>query len=1814
VTSFSLSTPGQNARYSLAGTAGQRVSVLISNATCCSNAGTLALLKPDGSTLAANNSLATTTFLDAVTLPSDGTYTVLVSPDTDRTGSFTLAVYTATDVTGTVAADGSSTSFSLTSPGQNARYSFAGTANQQVNLSLISSTIGGSTSCTSSNGTLAILKPDGSTLGSASMCKPTTNLATQTLPVSGTYIALVNPASTNTGSASVRLSTVTTLAATSGATASREPSAATTTTTATRPPTPAEPTDKASDNQSAGGLARDAQQAASSPSTDRATSKTAAPAETGSLEEEWAPDDLQLRGDPWLTRRPASVSQRLSPLSGPSGVTAVAGQTLTLDGEPLAGVTLRLEDRKASSDDSGRFLLTEVPAGHHVLVVDGRSASSPGRAFGVFEIGVDLAEGKTTALPATVWMPRLDTAHTERFTTPTTGEVVVKTPRIPGLEVRVPAGSTIRDSDGKVVKELGITAIPVDRPPFPLPADVQVPIYFTVQPGGAYIFPEGARIIYPNYTDEAPGTRVNFWNYDPKAKGWHIYGKGTVTHDGKQVVPDPGVRVYAFTGAMINVSGLVAAAIGAIKDAFAAISGDPVDLGTGLFINSHTDLALSDTLPISITRTYRQSDSRSRPFGIGTNFDYGMFLNSARQYQEADLVFPDSAKIHYVRISAGTSWTDAVFEAQNSPTAFYKSKIAWNGNGWNLTLRDGTVYVFGENQPLQSIRDRYGNQITLTRTSGQAGNITQITSPTGKWIKLSYDTGNRITRAEDIIGRAVTYTYDASGRLTQVNGPGAKVTKYAYNASHQLTTITDARDIVYLTNEYDAAGRIQKQTQADQSTYQFAYTVDGNGKVTETRVTDPRGHVRKVTFDSGGFLTSDTAAFGTPQAQTTTLERQPGTNFVTALTDQLGRRTSIGYDANGNMTTVTRLAGTAGAQTVSSVYGGPFSQVSEVTDPLNHKTTFGYDSRGNLTSVKDPLDRETTFTYNGAGQPTSAKNSLNHTTRFTYEFGDLVTTEDPVGRTTRQFVDALGRVASITDPSGASSRVRYDALNQVTSITDPLGHTTSFTYDPNGNLLTVTDARDKTTTYTYDEMDRVKTLKDPLGKTQSYDYDANGNLISFTGRRGKVTSSSYDPLDRLTQVKYGVSGGSAESTVGYSWDAANRLTQIDDSAGGTITYTPDNLDRVTNEATPQGSIGYGYDAADRLIRTSVQGQPDIIHGYNDADQPTTITRGSQTVSVDYDSVGRPTTLSLPGGVSETYGLDAANQLTSITYKQGTNTLGDLTYGYDQAGRTATVGGSFARVAIPDPFSSASYNANNQLTSRAGATYSYDDDGNLTGDGTSTYSWNARGQLTGLTRTGLTASFAYDPVGRRTSKTINGSATGYLHDGANSTQELSGTTPTANVLSGGVDQTFTRTDSTGQRTFLTDALGSTIALTDPGGQIKTQYTYEPFGKTSATGETNNNPARYTGREDDGTGLYYYRARYYHPGLQRFISEDPAGFAAGDTNLYAYVGNSPTNLTDPSGENPLVAACAVGAVVGGGLSYLDQRLSGRKVNWADVGREAAIGCVGGLIGEGVAWIAGRIFSRILGSLIDDAFRAACRTNSFSADTDVLMADGATKPISDVKVGDEVLATNPRTGKTDRHHVTDVIVGQGLKDLVEVTADNATITATDKHPFYVASKGTWVDAADLRVGDRLRKPDGGTVVVQKVRRLAPHEQRVYNLTVEGPHTFYAGDEPVLVHNCRGALPAPTWHRHHLFPQRPDLAREFARRGINIHNYTIRIPRSIHEQLHRGGPRGGAWNAAWEDFFNANPSASAEDVFRYAGELFHRFQLGGYTVGPYR
>ncbi|MHB8744502.1 MAG: RHS repeat-associated core domain-containing protein [Sulfuricaulis sp.] len=1175
-----------------------------------------------------------------------------------------------------------------------------------------------------------------------------------------------------------------------------------------------------------------------------------------------------------------------------------------MDGRPLPNVTLKLGAVTTQSDNTGRFLLQNLPAGAQVLVMDGRSASNAQHRYGYFETRAAIAAGKTNVLSYTIWMTKLDTAHTVTIPAPTSApETVITTPLIPGLELHIPKGTVIRGPDGNIETEISITAIPVDRTPFPLPPGVPVPVYFTIQPGGSTLesadgaASHGARLIYPNFTHEAPGAHVNFWNYDPRDRGWYIYGQGTVAPNGQQVIPGLGVAIYEFTGAMINTNTDNPPPNGPPPGGCGDKGGDPVNCATGLFINEQTDLVIRDVLPLAVKRTYRSNDSASRRFGVGTNDIYGTFLWSANQYQEADLVTPDGGRIHYVRTSPGTSFSDAVFECQTGPTEFYKSTVTWNGIGWDLKRKDGLVYVFGNNQPLQSIRDRYGNTITLTRVSGQSGNITRVTSPNGKFIDFAYDSTNRVTQAKDNLGRIVNYTYDIAGRLSTVTDAAGGVTTYTYDAANNMLTVKNPRAIVKVTNTYDTNARVATQTLADSGLYRFAYTTNTGGAITQTDITDPRGKIRRLAFNSAGYVTSETRALGLPEAQTASYVRDSA-NRITSATDALGRITTYAFDTLGNITAVTQLSGTASAVTTRYTYEPTFNQVASITDPLNHVTSFTYDSLGNLTTLTDPLSHTLSFTYNSQGLPLTVTNGLNKTTQFSYTFGDLSAITDPLSRTVQLYHDAVGRLGALTDATGVTTSYTLDALDRLLKLTDPLGNVTTYAYDANSNLTSLTDARGNKTTYTYDAKDRQASHTDALLKTESFQYDGNDNLVKFTDRKSQITTYSYDGLNRRTQTTY-----ADASTTTSSYDAGDRVTQVIDSVSGTLTRGYDGLDRLTSETTAQGTVSYSYDAANRRTQMTVPGQSAISYAYDNANRLTTLTQGTNTVSLSYDNANRRTTLTLPNGITMNYGYDNANQLTGITYKNGSTVLGDLGYVYDNAGRRIQTTGSYARTSLPAALTGASYNATNQLTTWGTTALTYDANGSLTANGSKTFTWNARNQLASLSATGLTAAFQYDAIGRRKTKTINGTTTNYLYDGMNTVQEQSATGAiTANLLTGlGIDEVFIRSEGSVARYLLTDALGSTVALTDNTGAIQTSYTYEPYGKTTQSGATNTNSFQYTGRENDGTGLYYYRARYYDPTLPRFLSEDPIGLAGG-VNGYAFVGASPLNYADPLGLTP------------------------------------------------------------------------------------------------------------------------------------------------------------------------------------------------------------------------------------------------------------------------------------------------------------------------
>jgi RHS repeat-associated protein len=222
--------------------------------------------------------------------------------------------------------------------------------------------------------------------------------------------------------------------------------------------------------------------------------------------------------------------------------------------------------------------------------------------------------------------------------------------------------------------------------------------------------------------------------------------------------------------------------------------------------------------------------------------------------------------------------------------------------------------------------------------------------------------------------------------------------------------------------------------------------------------------------------------------------------------------------------------------------------------------------------------------------------------------------------------------------------------------------------------------------------------------------------------------------------------------------------------------------------------------------------------------------------------------------------------------------------------------------LPAAVAVTSHNAANQVLSFGDRGLTYDPNGNLLTQtdptGTITYTWDARDRLSSLAGPAVTASFSYDALDRRVSRTVNGETMTFQYDGLDIVRESGPDGETGYLRTGALDEIVAQFAGPEMRVPMTDALGSTLAVLDAAGSPVTTYTYEPYGRVTTTNPTPRFPFRFTGREDDGTGLYYFRARYYDPVLSRFISEDPIGLLGG-FNVYAYAGGDPVNWIDPLG---------------------------------------------------------------------------------------------------------------------------------------------------------------------------------------------------------------------------------------------------------------------------------------------------------------------------
>jgi RHS repeat-associated protein len=784
---------------------------------------------------------------------------------------------------------------------------------------------------------------------------------------------------------------------------------------------------------------------------------------------------------------------------------------------------------------------------------------------------------------------------------------------------------------------------------------------------------------------------------------------------------------------------------------------------------------------------------------------------------------------------------------QTYTTTYSPALFDTSGGARTITNTDpqGRTVVTELNQRNQPVRvtDQAG-RVTEMAYEPNFSLLSTIKDPLGRLTRFNYDAHGNVIEAIDPDGNSSTFTYNAQGQVLSATDAMGQKAQYAYNPSHDLTQVTDPMGNK-TTYTYDTLSRLTQVTDAKGNSTQYSY--DNLNRVTQ--ITDALGNSTTFAYDENGNVVSVTD----PNGHTTTASYDP-MNRLLSTTNAKGETSSLSYDGDGNLTSATDAKG----QTTHYTYN-PLNQVTDVTYADGTQYHYSYDGLNRMTDV-------------------SAGTQQWH---FAYDILDRLISENTPQGSLNYSYDAVSRLTGFSVPGNSYAPMQYvyDNLDRLIGITQN-GKTYSYAYDSLGRRTGLTRPSGVTTSYEYDKASRLTAMTSNKGNTvlerHEYSYDANGNITQYV--RGKGTSQPVvikpcgkQGKGQIRQVLGFVQDKAETLSRTYQYDALNRLTDVD--ALGIVT----SASRFKNASSRL--------AADVLINQA---------------QRLTNPRVRQALLRNAEQLGA----ALPENASWRYDANG-----NLVQKVLHTTDGDqtLTYTYDKADRLV----SLARPLDTDT----NHNQPGHFHWRFPArhtqgggpnhgpaqpqsetiTMTYDANGNLVSDSTGRQmTWNALDQLTRLQTPESTVSFAYDPLGRRTSLSKGMANQTFLYRGQSMLSNGN-----AQFLDGaGIDEHLQLKAGSLNADYLTDHLGSTSHLVDStNGQAKARLDYTSYGALEAddTNPLTANPYTYTGREDDDTGLMYYRARYYDPELGVFISQDPLGDAQ------RYVGGNPMSYTDPVGES-------------------------------------------------------------------------------------------------------------------------------------------------------------------------------------------------------------------------------------------------------------------------------------------------------------------------
>ncbi|EEQ1784078.1 type IV secretion protein Rhs [Escherichia coli] len=933
---------------------------------------------------------------------------------------------------------------------------------------------------------------------------------------------------------------------------------------------------------------------------------------------------------------------------------------------------------------------------------------------------------------------------------------------------------------------------------------------------------------------------------------------------------------------------------------------DPVDPVTGAYCDERTDFTLGQTLPLSFTRFHSSVLPLHGLTGVGWSDSWSEYAWVREQGNRVDI------------ISQGAMLRFAFDGDSDTAVNPYHAQYI-------LRRRDDYLELFD--------RDALSSRFFYDAFPGMrlCHPVTDDTSDD----RLAHSPADRMYMLggmSDTASNRITFERDSQYRITGVSHTDGIRLKLTYHASGYLKAIhrTDNGIQTLATYEQDARGRL---TEADaQLDYHLFYEYDAADRI--IRWSDNDQTWSRFTYDAQGRCVTVTGAEGYYNA---TLDYSDG---CTTVTDGKGTHRYY-YDPDGN--------------------------ILREEAPDGSTTTYEWDEFHHLLARHSPAGRVEKFEYNAAhGQLSRYTAADSAVWQYRYdERGLLSNITDPAGQTWTQQCDERGLPVSLVSPQGEETRLAYTPQGLLSGIFRQDERRLGIKYDHHNRPETLTDVMGREHHTEYSGHDLPVKMRGPGGQSvrlqwqqhhklsgieragtgaEGFRYDRHGNLLAWTDGNGVVWTMEYGPFD-LPVARTDGEGHRWQ----YRYDKDTlQLTEVINPQGESYLYVLDNCGRVTEERDWGGVVWrYRYDA-DGLCTARVNGlEETILYGRDAAGRLAEVItpEGKMVREYRYDSAGNVSAVTSREDYGrETrreYRLDRNGQVTAVT-ASGTGLgygEGDESYGYDICGYLKAQSAGRHRISEETE----RYAGGHRLKQAGNMQYDYDAAGRMVSrtkhrDGyrpeTERFRWDSRDQLTGYcSAQGEQWEYRHDASGRRTEKRCDrkkirftylwdgdsiGEIREYRDDKLYSVRHLVFNSfelisqqfsrvrqPHPSVA----PQWVTRTnhavnDLTGRPLMLFNSEGKTVwrpgqtslwglALSLPAD---TGYP-DPRGELDPEADPG---LLYAGQWRDGeSGLCYNRFRYYEPESGMYLVSDPLGLQGGE-QTYRYVPN-PLRWIDPLGLN-------------------------------------------------------------------------------------------------------------------------------------------------------------------------------------------------------------------------------------------------------------------------------------------------------------------------